>query len=148
MENNKMDSSLTDVDIASPLVTSEFTDIKNDNEYSNSISNNNNRTTETVPFYYAKRGYLLKKGMGKFYKPWSLRHFILEVNQVLSYFAGEEIKGVLTLDGASVRELSQDQADGKMYAFEIYNLNIAKLSKFKSQNMLLAASSKQERDMW
>ena len=121
---------------------------RSDSDAAPLVTGGSQMAPESVPFYYAKRGYLLKKGMGKLYKPWSLRHFILEVNQVLTYFADEEMKGMLTLDGASVRELSPDRADGKQYAFEIYNLNIAKLSKFKSPNILLAASSKKERDDW
>ena len=114
----------------------------------NPVLKSSKSTDDAAPFYYAKRGYLLKKGMGRFFKPWALRHFILEVNQVLTYYSGEEIKGVLTLDGASVRILTSEQADGQKYAFEIYNLNIAKASKFKSSNILLSASSIQERDTW
>lgn len=115
-------------------------------EFSNNVVDSTSQPSST--FYYAKKGFLVKKGMGRIIKPWALRHFILEVNQVLSYYEGNNLRGVLTLDGASVRSLEPAEADNREFAFEIYNLNIAKISSFKSPSLVLVASSNIERESW
>jgi len=97
-------------------------------------------------FYYGRKGFLVKRGMGLFFRPWALRHFILEVNQTLSYYCGDECKGTLALDGASVRIVPPEEANGNLFAFEVYNLKIEK--KFKGDALMMAASSEQERKAW
>lgn len=98
-------------------------------------------------FYYARKGFLVKRGMGILYRPWALRHFVLEVNQTLSYYCGNECKGTLTLDGASIRRVPPEEANGNMYAFEVYNLKIEKMFN-KGDVLMMAASSEQERSAW
>jgi hypothetical protein len=98
-------------------------------------------------FHYARKGFLVKRGMGLFFRPWAVRHFILEVNQTLSYYCGNECKGTLALDGASVRLVPPEEANGNIFAFEVYNLQIEKRFN-KGDTLMLAASSEQERAAW
>ena len=95
---------------------------------------------------YSKRGILAKKGMGKIYKPWSLRNIYVDLNQSLAYFDGTTLKGEIQLDGVTVRQLSPEEADGRQYAFEIGN--ISGVRRTKDNVLILAASSAQEAQEW
>jgi len=97
-------------------------------------------------FTNPKSGYLYKKGTGAVYRPWSHRKFVLGIDFSLSYYGDEnELKGKMILRGASVRTVSADLADGKEFAFEIYNLDT---NINKSANLLMQAESQKDADDW
>ena len=40
--------------------------------------------------FKTKSGYLYKKGMGKFYRPWKRRRLVLEIDYSLSYYGNQK----------------------------------------------------------
>jgi hypothetical protein len=95
---------------------------------------------------YSKKGILAKKGMGKLFKPWTLRTVYVDLNQRLAYFDGTTLKGEILLDGVSVRSLTLEEADGRPFAFEISNINGVR--RTQNNMLVLAASSAQEAQEW
>lgn len=101
----------------------------------------------TTPALTSKKGFLAKKGMGNFFRPWTIRQVVLDVNQVLSYYDEKNVlKGDIKLAGASVRTLSPPQADGREFAFEIFD--IPETKRTQGQSLILAASYAAERTDW
>jgi hypothetical protein len=95
-----------------------------------------------------KTGKLMKKGMGSFYRPWTNRKFILNVDCTLSYY--DEAKGIpplgtLDITDASVTLLASHEADGRDFSFMIAGL---KSSNNKQSPLLLSAESQAEAASW
>ena len=94
---------------------------------------------------FKKEGELTKKGMGKLYRPWHKRNFVLSNDHRLSYFDEKNMqKGTLKMQGAKVRALPPDQADGRRFAFEVYGLSDGS----KKSSLIVQAGSDKEVEEW
>jgi len=85
-----------------------------------------------------KKGILLKKGMSKFIRPWSLRTIVLCPNQKLRYYDQDILKGEISLVGTMIQRISSERANGKPFAFEISNISGLPISK--SPSLILGMS--------
>lgn len=100
---------------------------------------------------YIKTGILLKKGMGKMMRPWALRTIVLFRGARLCYYDGnitnkENLKGDLSLVGASVHFVTPEKAEGRENAFQI--INIPNVKSHQNNILLLSASSQDEAQDW
>jgi hypothetical protein len=102
--------------------------------------------SEKAIFTHLKFGILLKKGMGTVYRPWSRRYFALGVDFTLKYYDEDnKLKGTLKLRGASVKPIPKESADGRDFAFEIFNLDP---SNDKGSSLIVAAESQKDMVDW
>ena len=94
---------------------------------------------------FRKEGVLNKKGMGTFYRPWAERNFVLSADHRLAYFDPQKNvqRGNLKIHGGKVRRVEPGEADGRRFAFELYNLEAKKKS-----SLIMQASSDEEVDAW
>jgi hypothetical protein len=94
-----------------------------------------------------KKGILLKKSRSKFLGgPWTLRTFILDTDNRLSYYDGRTFKGDVHLAGTIVNHVAQDGMDNRKFPFQISN--ILSVKGTQGSTLQLAAGSFQEADDW
>ena len=100
----------------------------------------------------SKQGLLMKKGMGALYRPWKERKCLLDVDSTFGYYDDRDsLRGLITLAEAVVNLVSPESADGHQFAFEIKRgsvLESGSSSLFRSDSLLLAASSEEEAVEW
>ena len=93
-----------------------------------------------ILFTHPKQGILSKKGMGNIFRTWKTRRIVLDVDYTISYFDGDELKGKLTVENASVKAI--DPTDGYKNCFEVYNLPA---TNGKKSNLILSADNPEVR---
>lgn len=96
-----------------------------------------------------KRGLLVKRGLGWIYRPYAQRLFQLYANEVILTYESPEngdMKGMLHLENKSVISISHRIG----YAFIVYVKKRieANAPKWKRKDLLLIASSEEERYSW
>jgi hypothetical protein len=74
-----------------------------------------------------------------------MRFFVLDIDHTLTYYSNNVVKGELKLHGAQVRTIDPSEADGKLYAFEVFSLS-SNNKKFSS--LKLAAATADEAEAW
>lgn len=124
--------------------TSDFTNITNNPNY---VPNTFTKPPSPSPSpSYIKKAILSKKGMGKLIRPWVLRTIVLDRSNKLSYYDGKQLKGELSLEGATARHIDSDLSDGRQFAFEVSGLGGTK--KHQNNSLILAASCINEANDW
>eukprot|EP01040_Poterioochromonas_malhamensis_P004815 gene4815-5169_t len=93
-----------------------------------------------------KKGILSKRGRKKIFRPWVLRTIVLDDRNMLSYYDGRTLKGSFSLEGTSTAFVPPERADGRLFAFEI--TNIQHTGALQSNSLLLAAGSQPEAEEW
>ena len=121
--------------------TKMIADVSRESERTSSVD----KLTPTLKSY-TKKGILMKKGMGKLFRPWTLRTVYVDVNQMLSYYDERQtLKGELNLEGANIRYLTSEEADGRDNAIEISNISGIMM---KNNILVLACGSLTEANDW
>eukprot|EP01031_Cornospumella_fuschlensis_P025163 gene25163-30389_t len=113
----------------------------------NDGSSDRNTGSALTPSNIIKTAILSKKGRAKFIRPWALRKIVVDEENRLFYYDRNDLKGVVSLVGTGIRHLKPEQADGRNFAFEIFNINDGKGTSRKS-NLILAAGSMLEANDW
>jgi PH domain len=100
------------------------------------------------PHGVVHEGFLKKKSRGRstfgsFMKNWASRHFKLYSDRVLQYATEEgEVKGEVDIQRCQVSLVSGREADSNEFVFEI------QLSQLKGERLILAADTREARDVW
>ncbi len=93
-----------------------------------------------------KKGLLNKKGRKKFFRPWAFRTVVIDNHYHLFYYDGSILKGDILLKDVKVRHLPPEKADGKRFAFEIFN--IPSDSPLRSDSLVLASATEADAADW
>lgn len=100
-----------------------------------------------TPFMH--EGRLWKKGMGRLYRPWAERSFILDAEGTLGYYHGGEMRGAVNVRGSSLTILRACEADGRNFAFSVVSPQVIHQSSlFNAGELILAAESMEEAADW
>jgi hypothetical protein len=98
---------------------------------------------------FMKEGNLTKKGMGRLYRPWAERTFILDEEGTLGYYHNGEQRGAINVKGASLTVLRACEAGGRNFAFSVVSPEVIHQgSLFNAGELILAASSLEEAGQW
>lgn len=98
---------------------------------------------------FVKEGTLTKKGMGRMYRPWAERNFILDSEGTLGYYQSGEMRGAINVKGSSIRILRSSEADGRNFAFSLVSPQVIHQgSLFNAGELILAAKTMEEAASW
>ena len=98
---------------------------------------------------FTKDGNLLKKGMGRLYRPWADRYFILDEEGVLGYYHKGENRGAINVKGSMLSVLRPSEANGRSFAFKLIKPDIIHHGSLLSAGeLILAASSLEDASEW
>lgn len=93
-----------------------------------------------------KKGLLNKKGRKKIFRPWAFRTVVIDNQDHLYYYDGSVLKGEILLKDVKVRHILPEKADGKRFAFEIFNIPMD--SPLRCDSLILASASEADAADW
>lgn len=98
---------------------------------------------------FVKEGLLCKKGMGRLYRPWAERSFILDQEYTLGYYQNGDMRGAINVKGSSISVLRASEADGRNFAFSVVSPQVIHHgSVLSAGELILAASNMEEAAEW